>query len=106
MPSRSAASGKVPAHLESAAGRITVDGTTNLIYCEFSAERFAELVRAPVDKRPKTRAFSRQEFADLQDTLTRTALVRRLDQVAWQAALERPRPAGCWPASTRPRPSI
>lgn len=94
---------QVPAHLESAAGRITVDGTTNLIYCEFSAERFAELVRAPVDKRPKTRAFSRQEFADLQDTLTRTALVRRLDQVLWQAALETSAgrlPAGVDPAAT------
>lgn len=94
---------QVPAHLESAAGRITVDGTTNLIYCEFSAERFAELVRAPVDKRPKTRAFSRQEFADLQDTLTRTALVRRLDQVLWQAALETSAgrlPVGVDPAAT------
>jgi hypothetical protein len=94
---------QVPAHLESAAGRITVDGTTNLIYCEFSAERFAELVSAPVDKRPKTRAFSRQEFADLQDTLTRTALVRRLDQVLWQAALETSAgrlPAGVDPAAT------
>ncbi|MDQ5898099.1 MAG: hypothetical protein QG612_2185, partial [Pseudomonadota bacterium] len=79
---------QVPAHLESTAGRITVDGTTNLIYCEFSAERFAQLVREPVDKRPKTKAFSRQEFADLQDTLTRTALVRRLDQVLWKSALE------------------
>lgn len=94
---------QVPAHLESAAGRITVDGTTNLIYCEFSAERFAELVREPVDKRPKTRAFSRQEFADLQDTLTRTALVRRLDQVLWQAALETSAgrlPVGVDPAAT------
>ncbi|MFM2346413.1 MAG: hypothetical protein RL654_1166 [Pseudomonadota bacterium] len=94
---------QVPAHLESTAGRITVDGTTNLIYCEFSAERFAELVRAPVDKRPKTRAFSRQEFADLQDTLTRTALVRRLDQVLWQTALETSAgrlPVGVDPAAT------
>lgn len=94
---------QVPAHLESPAGRITVDGTTNLIYCEFSAEQFAALARAPIDKRPKTRAFSRQEFADLQETLTRTALVRRLDQVLWQTALETSAgrlPAGVDPAAT------
>lgn len=79
---------QVPTHLETPAGRVTVDGTTNLIYCEFAADKFAAMVRQPMDKRPKTRAFSRQEFADLQDTLTRTALVQRLDHVLWQTALE------------------
>lgn len=79
---------QVPTHLDSPAGRITVDGTTNLIYCEFPADKFASMVRQPMDKRPKTRAFSRQEFADLQETLTKRALVQRLDQVLWETALE------------------
>lgn len=79
---------QVPTHLDSAAGRITVDGTTNLIYCEFTAEQLAGLVNKPLDKRPKTRAFSRQEFADLQGTLEQKALVQRLDHVLWQTALE------------------
>lgn len=79
---------QVPTHLDSPAGRITVDGTTNLIYCEFTAEQFAGLVDKPLDKRPKTRAFSRQEFADLQGTLSQRALVQRLDHVLWQTALE------------------
>lgn len=79
---------QVPTHLDSPAGRITVDGTTNLIYCEFPADKFAAMVRQPLDKRPKTRAFSRQEFADLQETLTKRALVQRLDQVLWDTALE------------------
>jgi hypothetical protein len=79
---------QVPAHLDSPAGRITVDGTTNLIYCEFSAEQLAGLVNQPLDTRPKTRAFSRQEFADLQGMLEQKALVQRLDHVLWQTALE------------------
>ena len=79
---------QVPTHLDSPAGRITVDGTTNLIYCEFTAEQLAGLVNQPLDKRPKTRAFSRQEFADLQGTLEQKALVQRLDHVLWQTALE------------------
>lgn len=79
---------QVPTHLDSPAGRITVDGTTNLIYCEFTAEQFAGMVDKPLDKRPKTRAFSRQEFADLQGTLSQRALVQRLDHVLWQTALE------------------
>ena len=79
---------QVPTHLDSPAGRITVDGTTNLIYCEFTAAQLAGLVNAPLDKRPKTRAFSRQEFADLQGTLEQKALVQRLDHVLWQTALE------------------
>ncbi|WP_293993975.1 hypothetical protein [Sphaerotilus sp.] len=79
---------QVPTHLDSTAGRITVDGTTNLIYCEFNAEQLAALVGKPLDKRPKTRAFSRQEFADLQGTLEKKALVQRLDHVLWQTALE------------------
>lgn len=79
---------QVPTHLDSPAGRITVDGTTNLIYCEFTAAQLAGLVNQPLDKRPKTRAFSRQEFADLQGTLEQKALVQRLDHVLWQTALE------------------
>jgi hypothetical protein len=79
---------QVPTHLDGPVGRITVDGTTNLIYCEFSAEQLAGLVGQPLDKRPKTRAFSRQEFADLQGTLEQKALVQRLDHVLWQTALE------------------
>jgi hypothetical protein len=79
---------QVPTHLDSSAGRITVDGTTNLIYCEFAADELAGLVNKPLDKRPKTRAFSRQEFADLQGTLEQKALVQRLDHVLWQTALE------------------
>jgi hypothetical protein len=79
---------QVPTHLDSTAGRITVDGTTNLIYCEFTAAQLAGLMNKPLDKRPKTRAFSRQEFADLQGTLEQKALVQRLDHVLWQTALE------------------
>ena len=79
---------QVPAHLDSPAGRITVDGTTNLIYCEFTAEQLAGLVNQPLETRPKTRAFSRQEFADLQGMLQQKALVQRLDHVLWQTALE------------------
>ncbi|WP_310460045.1 hypothetical protein [Sphaerotilus sp.] len=79
---------QVPTHLDSAVGRITVDGTTNLIYCEFTADQLAGLMNKPLDKRPKTRAFSRQEFADLQGTLEQKALVQRLDHVLWQTALE------------------
>lgn len=79
---------QVPTHLDSSAGRITVDGTTNLIYCEFTAAQLAGLVNKPLDKRPKTRAFSRQEFADLQGMLEQKALVQRLDHVLWQTALE------------------
>jgi hypothetical protein len=94
---------QVPTHLDSPAGRITVDGTTNLIYCEFTAVQFAGLVNTPLDKRPKTRAFSRQEFADLQGTLSQRALVQRLDHVLWQTALETSAgrlPVGVDPAAT------
>jgi hypothetical protein len=94
---------QVPTHLDGPVGRITVDGTTNLIYCEFSAEQLASLVGKPLDKRPKTRAFSRQEFADLQGTLEQKALVQRLDHVLWQTALETSAgrlPVGVDPATT------
>lgn len=79
---------QVPTQVEFPQGVLVVDTTQNLAYIDFDQSLWSELVSRPLPKRPKTRAISRQEFAEMSARWADRVTVARLDALLWRAGLE------------------
>jgi hypothetical protein len=94
---------QVPTQIDTAAGAVVVDTTQNLAFLDFDRARLSALLGQPMDKRPKTRAVSRQEFAELSQRPPGQVTVVRLDALLWRAGMETAQgrlPEGVSPART------
>ncbi len=79
---------QVPTQVELSQGTLVVDTTQNVAYLDLDASRWADLLTRPMIRRPKTRAVSRQEFAEMSERWKDRVSVVRLDHLLWRSALE------------------